>query len=737
MNVRRFLYASAVCLALLSTAHTQSIASTNRDGHFTAVKTTMPPPLQADVSAPVWQTALKAADWFDTTTKAPAPLQTTGYLLYDDKNLYVGIYAQQAGTPIVAPQNVDNAGVVSDDHVSFSFDTSGGSSRVYSFKVNPKGIHDETSSENARYAPQWTSLAKILPNGDYVVVMVIPFSIIRAQSSAAQSWKFNFVRFVAAKNEEFTWSYDPTETDVGSPQFWPRLESIQIPVAAARPRPRADIYGLGSTGGDANRFQNGIGTFGPNKQRNVGVDVTYPITNTLSFVGTLNPDFSNVEQDQTTIAPQEFQRNLSEYRPFFAQGSQYINSLVNVSINGPSDSLFYTPSIGVFDRGLKVEGTTGRSSIGALNVIGNSIYGGRIVDNAFGYHYARPDDSLGVSIEGVFLKHRGDFRCPMFDCRDDVLGFSLAATNPHNGGFSAIKIATERGSLVDRLGQANNLLVTEGFQTAKLSGGLLYRDVGPQYSPLDGFTLINDVRGPQGFVSYNGTSNGAVKSYNFGVVADRFTDRSGQVHQADYVANVNVTFRDLLSIGISGGPSFLAFYDAPYPVYSGRHLFNFNQNMVMLDYKDGTPTPIESSYSWGAFGGAFVHQLSTSTTQRLGHGVYGVSLEYDGTIARALPGFPSGNIFGFVPGYAADSQWLRRIALTRSFGKDASLAIGYRAVNGLGGFALPGRNLAVSFHERLRNQDEFYLDFGTPSASKTLNRFIMKYIFHVGGAAGT
>lgn len=737
MNLRRLISWWVVCAALFAGMGTWAVASTNRDGRFAAVKTSTPPPLRADLAAPVWQTALKATDWFDTTTKMPAPLQTTGYLLYDDKNLYVGIYAQQAGTPIVDPQNVDNAGVVSDDHVSFSFDTSGGSSRVYSFKVNPKGIHDETSSENARYAPQWTSLAKVLPNGDYVVVMVIPLSIIRAQSSAVQSWKFNFVRFIAAKNEELSWSYDSTQTDVGSPQFWPRLEDIRIPIAAARPRPRTDLYALGSAGGDANRFQNGIGNFGPYKQRNLGLDVTYPLTNTLSFVGTINPDFSNVEQDQTTIAPQEFQRNLSEYRPFFAQGSHYINSLPNISINSPSDSLFYTPSIGIFDRGVKIEGTTGRSAVGALNVLGDSIYGGRLNDSAFGYNYSRRDDSFGVSVEAVSAKHRGDFRCPVLDCTDNTLGFGVTANNPHNGGFSAIRMSTERGTLVDRSGQAGDLLVTEGFQTAKLSGGVIYRDVGPEYSPLDGFTIINDIRGPQGFASYNGTGNGAIKSYNFGMLADRFTDRSGQVRQADFGANLNVTFRNLLSIGITGGPSFFANYDAPYPVYAGRHLFSYSQSMVMLGYKDGTPTPIDSSYSWGAFGGAFVQQLSASTTQRLGRGVYGLNVEYDGTAARSLPGFPRGNIFGFVPGYAADSQWLRRIALTRSFGKNASLAIGYRAVNGLGGFAVPGRNLAVSFHQRFRNQDELYVDFGTPAAPKTLNRFIMKYIFHVGGATGT
>ncbi|HEY8312992.1 MAG TPA: hypothetical protein VIG51_02355 [Candidatus Baltobacteraceae bacterium] len=738
MMLRRRAWGAAIILGLAVTATiAPAVALTDHNAHFTAVRATSPPPPEADLSSPVWGTALKATGWYDFTTKAPAPLQTAGYLLYDDKNLYVGVYAQQAGTPIVAPQTVDNAGVLTDDHISFSFDTSGGGSRVYSFKVNPHGVHDETSSENARYAPPWTSLAKVLPNGDYVVVMVIPLSIIRAQSSPVQTWRFNFVRFVAGTNEEYTWAYDPTQTDVGSAQFWPTLNGIRIPVTAARPHPHADIYALGSAGGDSSQFQNGIGSFQSTKQRNVGLDLTYPFTNTLAFVGTINPDFSNVEQDQTTIAPQEFQRNLSEYRPFFAQGSSYINALPNVSINSPANALFYTPSIGIFDRGFKVEGTSGRGSIGALNTIGNSLYGGRLDDTAFGYGYRLPDNSFTAAVEGVLANHSGDARCAGATCSDDTYGVSLLASNPRNGALTVVRMASEHGTLVTAPGQSNDFLLTEGFQTARLSGGLLYRDVGPQYAPLDGFTLINDIRGTQGFVSYNGTGRGAIKSYNIGIVGDRFRDRSGQLREADYSGNVSVTFKNLLSVNYYPGTSFLASYDAPYPVYSGRHVFAYNQPTVQIGYKDGTPTPIDASYSLGSFGGAFVQQLSASTSQKLGRGVYSVSLEYDGTLARALAGVPAGNIFGFAPGYTLDSQWLRRISLTRSFGKDASLAIGYRAINGYGGFAIPGKDLAVSFHRRFRNQDELYLDFGTPASPKTLNRFIAKYVFHGGGAIGT
>lgn len=759
--------AIALVLPLAVRLALPAAASVDRTQHFTAVRATAPPP-GADFSSPAWKGALKAAGWYDITTKRPAPLDTTAYFLYDDKFLYVGFDAKQSGTAIIAQQTVDNAGIGTDDHVAFYFDTSGGSSRTYAFKVNPKGVHDESSSENNRYAPQWSSSARILPNGDYTVFMKIPLAIVRAQSSASQAWRMNFVRHVAGTSEDYSWAYDPTLTYYGSPSFWPIVDGIKIPIAAARPKPRADLYALGSAGSDRDVFADGFNGFTKAKARSLGIDVTVPLTNTLAFVGTLNPDFSNIEQDQTTIAPQEFQRNYSEYRPFFAQGSSYINALPNVGINGPSDSLLYTPSIGAFNRGLKVEGTTGSSSFGVLNVTGtglNPSTGFAFNDSAFGYRFSRPDNSLGFEAEAVKAHHAGPNGCGFAgDCSDSAFGFGMTANNPRSGAFSAVRVAADRGSFIDRSSQANSLLVTQGFQTAALSGGLLYKDVGPEYNPIDGFTLLNDIRGPQGFLSYNGTGTGRsiIKSYNLTFAFDRFVDRGGQVHQADFSGGPSFTLKNQISIYIGIGTSTLGQWYAPsgaagipdipigYPQYTDSSLHGYhkslfyNQQFVALEYKDGTPTPVNVSYSFGPFAGSFLQQISASTSQKFGHGVYGVNLEYDGNIVRALPGevvlfngYDYARYFSGNPVYA-DSQWLRRISLTRAFGKNGSLAVGLRTINGYGGFAArPGTNFAVSFHQRFPNSNELYMDYGTPASSRTLNRLIIKYVFHAGGAAGT
>ena len=175
-------------------------------------------------------------------------------------------------------------------------------------------------------------------------------------------------------------------------RWWAAGTGLQLG-AAAHPHlsPRADAYGLESFGGDRTLFVQANGVFDRMMVRPLGVDFAYPLTPTMSFVGTANPDFSNVEIDQQTIAPQEFERQLVEYRPFFAQGANFINAQTGPrsSVGAVSTNpylVFYSPNIGPFDSGAKVEGTFGFQSLGVLTFHGfDQTTGNTFDDQAFGY----------------------------------------------------------------------------------------------------------------------------------------------------------------------------------------------------------------------------------------------------------------------------------------------------------------------------------------------------------------
>jgi hypothetical protein len=708
-----------------------------------AVKTAKPPPQDAALTDPVWSTALRATDFANVTTRQASQNATTTLLLYDDKNLYVGFIAEQTGA-LTATQQTNDAGYGLDDEVSISIDTSGSNSRAYAFTSTPRGVRYEFSSESARYQPPWATVAKITKDG-YNVMMTIPLADMRVGNAKIQRWRINFSRYVAARNDLLSWAYDAASTtycsnnNFGTTIYcdstrWPYLIDIRLLGVAKAPPPYADLYGLASAGADKNVFETTPQNFTSTTPRNFGLDATVPFTRSLAFVAAVAPDFSNVETDQATISPQEFPIEYSEYRPFFAQGSNYINAVGGFGVNGPSDQMFYSPSLGIVDYGLKVEGTTGQSSIGLLDAKGDGFN-----DQAYGYAYTAADGTVNFGFQGVEANHPG--------LTDRTVGISSSYQNLHSGVQPIAIYEQETGTTVGSASLGHLLNLGEITNHGLWQTGVVYRDVGPDFDPADGYTSINDIRGPQAFAVYSGIGKpkSSIKSYRLAVVGDRFVDRSGEAHQVDTYEGGSVLFNNLLRVGLATDASELRSYLQAYPSYTNGRNYAFDYNNFSLNYRDGTPSPTDAFYQFGQFAvacaglpasplpcadavnqyiAAYTQQYNITTTRAFAGGLSG-SVAYGGTIERPFVGL-------------SDAQFLRRISLNRALGADAQIALSLQNINGTGGFAAPGESLAISYHKRFANQSQLYFEYGSPASYRTLQRFIFKYVYHVGaGGAGT
>jgi hypothetical protein len=710
-----------------------------------------PHPLSLDPSLadPAWQKGLVPSNgpWQNVTTRSPAAMSTTVYLLYDDQNLYVGFKNLQPGVPITAEQTTNDVGFGLDDFVGIGLDTSGAGSQAYYFETTPRGVRYEQSSENVRYRPRWNAAGKI-DGASWNAVMIIPLDVLRVPKGGAQTWRLQFVRGVASRGEHISWVWDPIMQDAGAgtwptfadTRFWAAGSFTISPSAAAKPKPRADIYGLASIGQDRNLAQQPNGTFLPENARWYGADVSFPLTPTIRFVGTANPDFSNVEIDQQTIAPQEFQRQLVEYRPFFAQGAAFINaasgprSPSGIFTTAPN-LIFYSPSVGPFDSGGKVEGTFGDQSFGVLTFHGyDETSNNTFTDQAYGYEHAVPGGSLLYWSDGVFANHS-------ISGYDNTLEGGIEARDLKNGWIGYLDYAFENGSWVPQ-GHADFLEAFLDRHKGNTEFNLGYLDVSPNYDPIDGYTSNSDIHGPQFYTNFSGASP-AIKNWSLYVGLDRFLDETGAVHQADTQVFFNAAFKNgfsldgvgeaigqLRSYGVPAGPdcSGPILYTSSftgYPCYLDGVTQPFNLAQIPIGYRDGTPTPFDVSYSWGPFGDNFVHLFTISTSRPIGRRL-SLGLEYDGTYQRA---FSDGLL---------DSQWLRRISLGYAISSESTISIGLRDINGYGGFATQiGNNLSVAYHLRLRTGNELYVNYGSPAAGATLNRFIVKYVFHAGADEGT
>jgi hypothetical protein len=739
------IWSAVIALAGFAAPAQAAVASTFS---FTAARAPHPLALDPSLSDPAWQTG-KVPDgalWQDVTTRGSAPDVTSAYFLYDDTNLYVAFVATQKA-PIVATQTTNDVGFGTDDFVAVGIDTSGAGSEAYLFETTPRGVRYQQATENVRYRPDWKAAGKVEGN-EWRAVMIIPLSSMRIHAGT-NAWRIGFFRGVAATAEHYTWAFDGLMQDQGAGnwptfndlRYWPSVAVSLAKSTAARPQPRLEVYGLSSSGEDRAYYQQADGTFFPQPTRYYGADVSVPVTPTINLVGTVNPDFSNVEIDQQTIAPQEFERQLVEYRPFFAQGAQYVNPNPNGYSNYISypNEVFYSPSVGPFDSGAKIEGVYGLQSFGVLTFRGyNAQTGETFDDQAFGWKHALQNQAFQYYVDGVLAHHsiNGD---------DDTVEGGFKGRNLHTKFVYEFNYAIEHGSWVPQ-GTAHSVngFIDEHQTNYEINLG--YVDISPNYNPIDGYTENSDIRGLQGFVNFLGTAPG-VKSWDVMAVGDRFHDQSGAIHEADSGAYLNAIFRNQFSFdGIGPTVSLLRQYSIPYtpancalsdenpvvgtssftgfPCYLAGTDVPYNLMAVPLGYRDGSPTPIDVSANWGSFGGNWVHYYTSTTSRPIGSKIT-LSLEYDGTYERDLA-------TGLL-----DSQWLRRVSVGYNINATTNVSVGLRGINGLGGFVTePGNNLAFGFHTRT-NDGDIYINYGSPSANVTLNRLIAKYVFRVGSAEGT
>ena len=364
-----------------------------------------------------------------------------------------------------------------------------------------------------------------------------------------------------------------------------------------------------------------------------------------------------------------------EYRPFFSQGAAYINA--DSSVRAPVGTnvqapylVFYSPSVGPFDSGGKVEGTFDESSFGALTFHGyDATTNNTFTDSAYGFQHAIPGGAFTYWSDGVFANHS-------IAGWDNTIEDGFEARNLQNGMIYFGDYSFEDGSWVPQ-GHADlaQFFVDRHKGTLEFNAG--YLDVSPNYNPIDGYTANSDIRGPQFFTDYAGATP-AIKNYTLFFAADRFTDESGAVHQADVQYFVSAVFKNQFSFdGAGEAVGQLRSYSVPtgpgctrpilyqssftgYPCYLDGVTQPYNLYQVPVGYRDGTPAPIDVNYSWGPFGDDYVHLFTIVTSRPLGRGL-SLGLEYDGRTSARSPTASSTR-----SGYAASRSVTTSAATVRS-----------------------------------------------------------------------
>lgn len=323
-------------------------------------RVTRPPKIEDFLrgAPPEGQEVLTGFRQFRPGDGTPATRETTAYLSYDDRNLYV-VFVCKDDPQLVRAHLAKREDIGNDDQVALYLDTFQDHHRSYVFATNPlgiqlDGIYTEGQGYDFTFDTLWYSEGRLTDDG-YIVWMAIPFKSLRFSGEPVQSWGIALNRVTLRSNELVWWPY-VTQRQAGIVQQFGTASGLEeispgrnlqfIPyglLARARFLDQSDL---------SNRF------FRTQAEHHAGLDAKFVLRDALTFDFTVNPDFSQVESDDPQVTINErFRVFFPEKRPFFIENAGFFQTPIN---------LFFSRNIIDPQFGGRMTGKLGSWALGAL-----------------------------------------------------------------------------------------------------------------------------------------------------------------------------------------------------------------------------------------------------------------------------------------------------------------------------------------------------------------------------------
>ena len=299
------------------------------------------------LSEHVWQQAsvLTGFSQFQPVDGRPATDSTNVLVWYSATAIHFGVRAYEAHG-LVNANLLDRDKIFSDDNIQILLSTFNDGRQAMVFSVNPLGIQaDGTLNEGTggRGGGSFGSGQQAREQADlsanfvfeskgrttqygYEVEIRIPFKSLRYQSNEVQDWGINVVRQVQHLGHEDSWVpanragasfLAQSGRLIGLKELHRGLVVDIIPEVVAR--------SLGAENTATGQWD--YSRDGPQ----VGGNVRWGITNNLTFNGTVNPDFAQIEADVAAISyDPRAAVSYPERRPFFLEGIENFSTPSNL-----------------------------------------------------------------------------------------------------------------------------------------------------------------------------------------------------------------------------------------------------------------------------------------------------------------------------------------------------------------------------------------------------------------------
>lgn len=478
------------------------------------------------------------------------------------------------------------------------------------------------SSFNLNWDGVWKVKTRITERG-WEAEFAIPFRTLRFDSGQDQVWGVNFMRNLRRKNEQSFWSPVPRAFDLQRVSLAGEMRGL---AADFRRNLQIVPYILGGIQQDFTQDP-ALKRYRPE----VGMDVKYTLSSSLTLDLTVNTDFAQVEVDEEQVNLTRFDLFFPEKRPFFLENSGYF------TVGTPQEvELFFSRRIGIDASGFQVpivggarlSGKHGRFNVGLLNMQTEAVEGVAPANNftvarlarEFGRRSSVGLIALNKSPTGSLANLYHSNQTYGFDANigigDHLTLFNYAAKT-QTAGRDGRDHAASSSFLYD-----SDLL--------RLEGG--YTEVGEDFNPEAGFVRRVGYRRPNYgvFVSPRPKNSRIIRRFWPHHHWEGYYRFNGRQESGFRHSDFRVDFQNGSSAGLAFNESFEQLF-RPFEIHPGVVLpvgeYPFNTWSLYANSDQSARIYATGNYAWGDFYSGKIRTVSLGGGLRSGY-KYLVSARY-------------------------------------------------------------------------------------------------------------
>jgi hypothetical protein len=307
--------------------------------------------LDGRLDDPAWDAAVPVGGFlqYDPQEGAPATEITTVRALFDDDNIYFGIFMADSDPSGIDRRLSRRDRTAQTDRVSVIIDSYHAHTTAFLFATTVAGVQSDGvfSYDGLVYDVQWDAVWEVetaVTDEGWGAEFKIPFSALRFSIQDSEYvWGVNVRRYIARKSETDEWVMVPrSETPPGVLSSVSRMghlsgmKGISPPLHIEILPYQVSRYGEYAEPAPFRSRRELTGS--------LGLDFKYGISNNITFDLAVNPDFGQVEVDQAVLNLTVFETIYPEKRPLFLEGASIFT--FGNAFDNRDMKLFYSRRVG-------------------------------------------------------------------------------------------------------------------------------------------------------------------------------------------------------------------------------------------------------------------------------------------------------------------------------------------------------------------------------------------------------